>query len=78
MITHFDGYTCAELPSFGVWKDGAKLYYDRCKLYEVSFKGKEQIPEFIKKLTDLCVAMGERAIYFKAGQYSCLIKPKNK
>ncbi len=64
-------------PCFGFWRNSlAELVYDECRLYEVSFAGKERIPLLLEKLTEVMRAIGEKCIYFKAGQYACLVYPK--
>lgn len=49
---------------------------DDCIQYEVSFKGKDRIPELARMLANLARLTGEEAIYLKAGQYSALLRPR--
>lgn len=74
---HFGAFTTTSVPYFGFWKnDGQRLVYDECRMYEVSFAGKDRLPELMRKLADIAALINEDCIYFKAGQYTCLIKPK--
>jgi len=73
----FGAFTTTAVPYFGFWRNtGAQLIYDECRLYEVSFAGKEKIPLLLEKLAEVARAIGEECIYFKAGQYACLVHPK--
>ena len=49
---------------------------DDCVQYEVSFKGKERIPELARMLANVARLTGEECIYLKAGQYASLLRPK--
>ena len=76
LINNFGAYTSSLISNFGVWKNGKKMIvYDECQEYEVSFVGKEKIPLLLKKITEICLAIEEDCIYFKAGQYACLLYP---
>lgn len=73
----FGAFTTTTIPYFGFWRgNGAELTYDECILYEVSFAGKEKVPLLLAKLAEIADAIGEKCIYFKAGQYACLVYPK--
>jgi hypothetical protein len=48
---------------------------DESRIFEVSFKGKENIPLLIKKLAQVARLTGEECIYLKAGQYACTVAP---
>lgn len=79
LIKNFSSYTTSLIVNFGFWKnDREKLIYDQCREYEVSFVGKEKIPKLLKKLSLVAAEIGEDCIYFKAGQYACLIYPQIK
>ena len=74
---HFGSFTTTLVPYFGFWKtDDLRLEYDECRLYEISFLGKNRIPALLKKLAEIATLIGEECIYFKAGQYACLVYPK--
>lgn len=76
LVQHFSAYTTAIVPHFGIWRDGnAHLVEDTCTLYEVSFKGREKIALLIEYLANLCIAIDEECLYFKAGEDTCLINP---
>ena len=79
LIGGFGAYTSAKVPSFGFWKDKNKaVIVDECREYEVSFcrdREKVRIPILMAKLAEIALSIGERCIYFKSGQYSCLIRP---
>lgn len=73
----FGAYSRSPIPGyFGVWVDGEKVIYDICTEYEISFLGKEKIPALMEKLASVAKDIGEACIYFKAGQYACLVYPK--
>ena len=75
----FGAFTTATVPYFGFWRSANdQVAYDECRLYEVSFVGKERIPFLLEKLAEVAVAIEEECIYFKAGQYACLVYPKPK
>ncbi|MBI2640042.1 MAG: hypothetical protein HYW90_04120 [Candidatus Sungbacteria bacterium] len=79
LIKHFEAYTTTLIPSFGFWRDRRKsIIYDECRQYEVSFVGKEKIPLLLKKLAGIAGRINEECIYFKAGQYTCLIAPQTR
>jgi len=79
LIKHFGPYTTSTIPSFGFYKNNkGAIISDECIEYEISFAGKKKIPVLIKKLAGLTRTIGEECIYFKAGQYSCLILSKKK
>ena len=75
---HFGGGTTSLVPKFGFWVNGEKVEYDESREYKVSFVGKERIPLLIRKVASIARLMNEKAVYFEAGQYACLIKPKTK
>ncbi len=74
----FGGFSITTVPYFrGFWRDSnAKISYDECCLCEVSFVGKERISVLLAKLSEIASIIGEQRIYFKAGQYSSLMRPK--
>ena len=78
LAAHFGGsFTKTLVPSFGVWRDGRNVYHqDECAQYEVSFVGKDKIPLLVGLLVRICRWTGEQCIYFKAGQYACLVRPR--
>ena len=77
ILKNFGAYTTSLLPSFGFWRnDKKKIVYDKCLEYEVSFAGKEKIPLLLRKIAEVAAAIDEECIYFKAGQYTCLVFPK--
>lgn len=76
LTTHFTAFTKSRIPSFGLWQNGkGDLVYDECYQYEVSFVGKEKIPMLLENLATFAGTIGEEYIYFKAGQYACLVGP---
>jgi hypothetical protein len=76
LIAEFGAYTSTTIPSFGFWRDGGQaVIHDACCQYEVSFVGKERIPLLLAKLARIAEVAGEDCIYFKAGQYTCTVRP---
>ncbi len=79
LVRHFGAFNTSTLPTAGFWRsDGKQVVYDECRQYEVSFLGKEKIPLLLKKLAKIAEAISEDCIYFKAGQYTCLVFPPSK
>lgn len=76
LTQHFGAYTCTTVPYFGFWHGKSGANYDECRLYEVSFVGPERIPLLLAELARIAKLIGEECIYFKAGQYACLVYPK--
>ena len=77
LLKNFGAFSASTIPNFGFWKDNANaVIYDKCIEYEVSFLGKGNIPRLLERLAKLAMTIGEDCIYFKAGQYTCLIYPK--
>jgi len=76
LTINFGAYTASTFTSFGFWQDDERrIVYDEVCQYEVSFHGKDRIPILMKELAVLAKLIGENCIYFKAGQYACLIFP---
>ncbi len=75
LVERFGAYTCTTVPYFGFWHGKSGANYDECRLYEVSFDGKEHIRTLTAKLAEVARIIGEECIYFKAGQYACLVYP---
>ncbi len=77
LVEHFGAFTTTTVPYFGFWRnDGNTLVYDECRLYEVSFSGKDRIPLLLAELAAILPIIKEDCLYFKAGQYTCLLRPK--
>ena len=77
LMVNFSAFTFSQVPSFGVWVNGQEVVFaDECRLYEVSFDGKEKISMLGEKLAEIAKVIGEECIYFKAGQYSSLVYPR--
>ena len=76
LLNNFDSYTTSVVPNFGFWRnDSKKIVHDKCREYEVSFSGKKNMPILLAELSEISGLIGEECVYFKAGQYSCLIFP---
>lgn len=77
LIEKFGAFTTTSVPYFGFWHDKkTQIDYDECRLYEVSFLGKENIPPLLTRLSQIAKEIKEDCVYFKAGQRTCLIYPK--
>lgn len=75
LAEHFGAFTVTEAPVFGIWNNGKMTAHDTCAQYEVSFVGKEKVPMIMQMLAFVAKQIGEESIYFKAGQYACLVYP---
>src|SRR3989344_7728656 len=74
LIERIGAFTRSEVPSFGAWVNGHNIViHDKCRLYEVSYRGKEKITLLASKLAEVARLADEEYIYFKAGQYAALI-----
>lgn len=79
LIEKFGAFTASRIPSFGFWKNTEHAAIsDECAIYEVSFVGKDKIPVLLRKLAEIAKDIDEECVYFKAGQYSCLVYPENR
>ncbi|PJA45473.1 hypothetical protein CO174_03135 [Candidatus Uhrbacteria bacterium CG_4_9_14_3_um_filter_50_9] len=77
LMEHYGAFTTTTVPYFGFWRNGrGKVDYDECRRYEVSFVGKERIPELLEVLAKICEVIGEDCFYIKAGQYTSLMYPR--
>lgn len=78
LINNYDAYTLLHCRSTGYWRDEENkvVVKDHCVRYEVSFKGKEKIPEFIEFLSEICAMMKQKAIYLTMGRHSYHVLPK--
>ncbi len=77
LFEQFGAFTTTMFPTAGLWRSGgSEVVYDECRQYEVSFCGKERIPKLLEKLGEIAAQISEDCIYFKAGQYTCLVYPK--
>lgn len=78
LTNKFGAFTQTKFPAFGFWRDNkSEIVYDECIQYEVSFLGKEHIPDLLLELSHIAADIGEDCLYFKAGQRTCLIYPKD-
>ncbi len=76
LCDEFGAFSTTNFPTAGFWRnDGNKIVYDECRQYEVSFLGKEKIPKLLNKLAEIAKLIEEDCLYFKAGQYTCLVYP---
>ena len=77
LIVDFDAFTVMPLPYLGCWRNGQQhLVHDECIRYEVSFAGKERIGALVAFLAKIALAIDEDCLYFKAGEDTCLIRPR--
>lgn len=58
----------------GYWKNREELVFDQHERYEVSFRGKKKVNEFISFLARFCYLIGEDCIYLTMGYKSWLVK----
>ena|SRR3989344_9535775 len=75
---NFGGFRFSSRSDFGVWvNDQQVIIKEKCREYEVSFPGKRGIELILEELSKIARETGEECIYFKAGQYTCLMYPKS-
>jgi hypothetical protein len=77
LTEEFGAYTDFRIPNFGIWRESAKaLVADESRAFKVSFTGKRRIIKLIERLKEIAEAIGEKCIYFEAGEDACLIQPE--
>jgi hypothetical protein len=79
LINHYDAYTLDHGPrATGYWRESKDhtVVRDQNVRYEVSFGGKDKIPEFVDFLSQICAIMNEQAIYLTMGRHSYHVLPK--
>jgi len=73
-VIHHSAYTHEVSNIKGYWKNHEELVFDQHERYEVSFKGKKKVEEFISFLAKFCYLIEEDCIYLTMGYRSWLIK----
>ena len=77
LTKNFGAYGFLSVPSSGVWIGPDQvIMFDESRRYEVAFVGKSRLPFILDELARLAVLIGEKCIYFAAGQYVCLVWPR--
>ena len=80
LIENYDAFTLEISNTLGFWRahKDAEIAKDSNVRYEVSFSGKERIPDFVNFLSEMCALMNEQAIYLTMGWKSYLVLPQEK
>jgi hypothetical protein len=56
----FGAFTSSIVANFGIWVNDCNIAHkDRCRIYEVSFNGKNKIPILLQKLAEIAKATDE-------------------
>ncbi len=78
LIGHFNAYTLEISDTQGFWRQHrrSKIFRDKNARYEVSFRGQENLSDFVQFLSRMCRVMREEAIYLTMGQKSWLVQPE--
>ncbi|WP_166820184.1 hypothetical protein [Thalassoroseus pseudoceratinae] len=78
LIDHFNAYTLEVSDTQGFWRQHrrSKIFRDKNARYEVSFRGQENLSDFVQFLSRMCQMMREEAIYLTMGQKSWLVLPQ--
>jgi len=77
-LTHrFQGFTKQSMPWEGHYRMGSEVVRDNPIRYEVSFKGKNKVREFVALLKTVCREIGEESMYLTMGENSYLVKPNS-
>ena len=76
-VKNFNAYTHEVSKISGYWVNKEKdiLVTDEHERYEVSFKGREKVKEFVTFLSKICGLIGEDSIYLTMGYKSWLVVP---
>jgi len=76
LIREYGAYTSCHAPQVGFYCSGDGIHVgDESAQYEVSFVGKERIPDLTAMIAQLARVTEEECIYLRTGQYSCLVYP---
>lgn len=76
LLDHFRGYTCQDVSTSGAWRsDNDEVVFDSNVRFEVSFAGKDRIPELVRFLREVCRDLDQDAIYLTMGEDSFLVDP---
>jgi hypothetical protein len=77
LLEHFNAYTLEISDTQGFWREHRRshIFRDKNARYEVSFRGKENLSDFVRFLGDMCRLMHEEAIYVTMGAKSWLVLP---
>jgi hypothetical protein len=77
LLDHFNAYTLEVSDTQGFWREHrrSRIFRDKNARYEVSFRGKENLSDFVRFLSDMCRLMREEAVYVTMGAMSWLVLP---
>ena len=74
LIQHYRAYTHTPSPVKGFWLSADRaLLHDVLERFEVSFESEEGFQRLVEFLGQLCLALGEDAIYLTRGEESFLV-----
>lgn len=74
-VKNFNAYTHEVSKIQGYWVSKNILVKDEHERFEISFKGRKKVKEFIYFLSLICKAIEEESIYLTMGYKSWLILP---
>jgi hypothetical protein len=73
-MQHYRAYTHTPSPVKGFWlNQDKKIQHDVLERFEVSFESEEGFERLVQFLGELCLALGEEAIYLTRGEESFLV-----
>lgn len=73
-VENHNAYTHEVSNIRGYWMNHEELVFDQHERYEVSFRGKKKMEEFISFLSRFCFLIKEDCIYLTMGYRSWLVK----
>lgn len=78
LIKHYRAYTHTPSPVKGFWlKEDRAILHDVLECFEVSFELEEGFRRLVEFLGQLCLCLGEDAIYLTRGEESFLVGKAN-
>lgn len=78
LMERYNAYTLELSDTQGLWREQkrSQIFRDQNARYEVSFRGQENLSEFIDFLSDMCALMKEEGIYLTMGAKSWIVLPR--
>lgn len=75
-VANYNAYTHEISKIQGYWVSKDILIRDEHERFEVSFRGREKVKEFVIFLSEVCALIEEDSIYLTMGYKSWLVVPK--
>lgn len=78
LMERYNAYTLEISDTQGLWREQqrSQIFRDQNARYEVSFRGQENLAEFVDFLSDMCALLKEEGIYLTMGAKSWIVLPR--